>query len=122
MGVRVSTTFSKRGGGRRFPSINLNSVNAAEVLRWLGVDPHSEHGLVGEIEAKELAALCRRRLWPEKRNETPAVEGGEVPNPGGCRFILGSRDANYHQEKALALLALSERILKRQKKGVVIWS
>jgi hypothetical protein len=45
--------------------LNLANRNAADLLAWLGL-PSAE--LYGSLPGRELAALCRRRLWPEKRN------------------------------------------------------
>jgi hypothetical protein len=42
----------------------LRRVDALDLLEWLGVDRPE----FGRIAARELAALCRRRLWPIARN------------------------------------------------------
>jgi hypothetical protein len=42
----------------------LRRVDALDLLEWLGVDRPE----FGRIPARELAALCRRRLWPIARN------------------------------------------------------
>lgn len=106
---------------RRTHSLNLSSANAAEVLRWLGVDPRSEDGLVGEIAVTELAALCTRRLWPEARNSTPAIAGEDQSVPGQCRFYQCEREENYHQRIATQLLEMCNRAMKRSRKGMVRW-
>lgn len=113
----MSTDFYIQGQHRN-PPLNYSSANAEDVLRWLGVDPRTEDGLCGDIKGTELAAKCRRRLWPEKRNETPAVESTDVKRPGQCRIIMGSREANYHQERARELLVLAESAGER----MVCWS
>lgn len=80
--------------------VNMHIGNAADVAEWLGLDEWR----YGEIEASELAARCRRRLWPEARNQDPGVEGSE-----SGRVITGGRRAGYLPEKAAELLALCER-------------
>ena len=43
--------------------LNIAEVNARDFLRWIGLDATE---LIGEISARELAPILRRRLWPER--------------------------------------------------------
>ena len=88
--------------------LNLANGNAAELLRWLGL----EDGNYGAIRSTDLAARCRRRLWPEKRNEDPGREGAE-----NGRVIDCGRRAGYLPEKAADLLKLCERAGHRR----IVW-
>ncbi len=89
--------------------LNLSNVNAMDLLRWLGVLAPGEHG---RIHSAELSALCRRRLWPEKRNEDPGREASEEG-----RVIDCGRREGYLPEKAQALLKLCERANGRR----ILW-
>lgn len=86
-------------------AMNLTNVNAVDLLVWLGYDGDP----YGELDASDLAARCRRRLWPEQRN----VDAGrahqviERTNGGGA-FICG-RPAGRLQEYAERLLRIAER-------------
>jgi hypothetical protein len=47
----------------------LGRDDALDLLQWLGL----ERPEFGAVRRSELAALCRRRLWPIARNVDPAV-------------------------------------------------
>jgi hypothetical protein len=47
----------------------LGRDDALDLLQWLGL----ERPEFGAVRRSELAALCRRRLWPMPRNIDPAV-------------------------------------------------
>jgi hypothetical protein len=47
----------------------LGRDDALDLLHWLGLDRPE----FGAVRRSELAALCRRRLWPMPRNVDPAV-------------------------------------------------
>lgn len=102
----MSVTFSIEGArvdwqtGEGF--INLANTNARELLRWLGL-PNGEGELSGDAPAAEIAARCRRRLWPEARNEDPGV-----PATREGRVIDCGRRPGYLPEKVALLLALCE--------------
>lgn len=85
--------------------INLTNANAAELLRWLGVESEC-HGAIG---AKELAARCRRRLWNETRNHDPGVAGFVETAPNRATVIYNGRREGYLREKTTLLLALAEQ-------------
>src|SRR5262249_40429784 len=89
--------------------INLANQNAADLLAWLGL-PADE--LFGQIPARELAALCRRRLWPEARNADP-----EVPDVDRGRFYRFGRRAGYLRQRTMGLLHLAELA----DDGVISW-
>lgn len=82
-------------------SLNIANQNARELLTWLGIE-HTQD-LYGEISASELAALCRRRLWPIKRNEDPGLPASESP-----RHYVGGRRPGYLPKTTKALLKICE--------------
>lgn len=90
--------------------LNLADPNARDLLRWLGLDVKGWS--FGSIPSADLAARCRRRLWPEARNEDPGIEGYER----GCVINCGRR-AGYLPEKAEALLKLCELAKGRR----IVW-
>lgn len=57
----------------REPRLLLPRAEALDLLAWLGLGRPE----FGAIEARALAPLCRRRLWPLPRNLDPAK--GERP-------------------------------------------
>jgi len=86
--------------------LNCANSNARELLAWLGLPATDE--LLGEVEASELAARCRRRLWNEDRNHDPGIEGYEDSTPGQCRSIQCGRRADYLRDRTAALLVVAE--------------
>ena len=102
IGDRVSTDLADEW-------INLSNQNAADLLAWLGIA--SEY-LVGDMPARELAALCRRRLWPEPRNIDP-----EVPAVFSDRFYAFGRLIGYLRQRTADLLHLAEVAGE----GVITW-
>lgn len=82
--------------------INMTNMNAMEWLAWVGLT--ADYG--GEIEASKLAVLCRRRLWDEKRNHDPAIEGDEYKVDGGPRVIIAGRRPAYLRHQTERMLAL----------------
>lgn len=84
--------------------MNLGSVNALDLLEWLGM-PRVEYG---HVKATELAAKCRRRLWDEERNHDPVVEGFERKTPGRATLVSFGRDAGYLRNKTERLLQICE--------------
>jgi hypothetical protein len=80
--------------------MDLANVNAARLLEWLGI--LVDH-LVGEMPAREVAALCRRRLWPEPRNFDPAT-----PDEVSGRMYCFGRPAGYLRQRTAELLELAE--------------
>ena len=86
-------------------TMNLSNANASALLEWIGVAPAPG----GSIPARELAALARRRLWPEVRQR--GDEGLELivdKSPGRCTLIDCGRRGGYLQERAAQLLKLAE--------------
>lgn len=84
--------------------INMSNPNAGDFMRWVGLT--SAPG--GEIKASELAALCRRRLWDEKRNHDQGFEGRDYKVTGGPRVIEGGRRDGYLREQTERMLKLCE--------------
>ncbi len=101
----MSVTFSARGyrsaANDTEAWINLANANAADLLEWLG---YPREPLYGSLDARELAARCRRRLWPEARNVDPAL-----PSHVEGRFIFCGRRPAYLRERTAELLAIAER-------------
>jgi hypothetical protein len=101
--------------------LNLNQRNARDLLEWLGLPtpPEGDDDMFGEIEAQELAARCRRRLWPVARNTDDELLGEvhEAAN-GHCKSIECPRPAGYLREKTQALLTLCERSIE----GKIYWN
>jgi hypothetical protein len=104
----MSVTFSiagERAADDEDRYVNLNNANAADVLRWLGL-PAAD--LYGEVPARELGALCRRRLWDEARNHDDGVRPYELTGAQGARAIFFGREPGYLRRRAADLLALAE--------------
>ncbi len=85
------------------------SAGPPDVLLWLGIPVGY---LVGELPSRELAALCRRRLWPEARNIDPAV-----PDEVYGRFYSFGRPIGYLRQRTAELLHLAELAGE----GVISW-
>ena len=83
--------------------INLSNANAANLLSWLGV----ELSLFDTIDARTLAAKCRRRLWDEKRNHDAAIPGYTDKAPGRSTLIYNGRSSGYLREKTYLILAIA---------------
>jgi hypothetical protein len=98
--------------------LNVNNRNAADLLRWLDL-PFTEEDIYGEISATELAAKCRRRLWPEPRNDDPGLDGSDTKRPGKCRIVECGRDPGYLKGRTEVLLKLCE---KAGPGGVICWA
>jgi hypothetical protein len=100
----MSVTFSIEGQRPDYddPStfVNLSNVNAADLLEWLALP----RDLWGQIDARELAARCRRRLWDVPRNHDP----GRAPIVQG-RLVTCGRFAGYLRERTADILRLAER-------------
>ncbi len=106
----MSVTFS--ASSAEFDYLNLNNRNAHDLLEWIGLPPTHPDDMCGEISARELAAKCRRRLWPESRNQDaalPLVIDGRVHEMG--------RVAGYLHGRTQELLDLCMRNLE----GMIRW-
>jgi hypothetical protein len=100
----MSITFSIAGQDSD-ETINLSNANAWTLLEWIGIAP--DHG--GTVPARELAALTRRRLWPEVRERNDEGVAPSVDKaPGRCTMIDCGRRPGYFQERAEQLLRLAE--------------
>lgn len=96
--------------------INMNNSNALDLVRWLGLPAE----ICGNVPARELAPVLRRRLWDESRNVDPAI-GGEVsggPGTGQCQAIFPGREAGYLRRRCEQLLAVCERAGDR----LIVWA
>ena len=87
--------------------INMANGNALDLLRWLGLTVD----YCGDVPAKELAPILRRRLWDESRNHDAAIAGEESGGPGTkqCKLFSMGRGAGYLRQRCEQLLATCER-------------
>jgi hypothetical protein len=83
--------------------MNLANLNAMEFIDWLGIKADYS------MPATEVAALCRRRLWDEKRNHDPEREGAEYKVPNGPRVIECGRGPDYLRSKTEIMLRICEK-------------
>lgn len=96
--------------------INMANDSALDLLRWLGLTVD----YCGDVPAKELAPILRRRLWDESRNHDAAIPG-EVsggPGTGQCQFVDCGRAAGYLRQRCEQLLATCERAGDR----LIVWA
>lgn len=91
--------------------MNLNERNGLDLIAWLNFPAPVDS--YGEIPARELAALCTRRLWPEDRNTD---EGIAVVSAG--RIHMGGRCTGYLKGRTEELLKLCNRAGDRR----IVWS
>lgn len=103
----MSVTFTLRG--HKNQELNLANANARDLLEWLRV-PH-DPSLYGVLPAKDLAVLCRRRLWPEFSSRDTGRETVIDQRPGMATIVLGGRDPDYLQRRTRQLLELCEHDL-----------
>jgi hypothetical protein len=103
----MSVTFSVEGERHELEEyekyLNFSNQNTQVLLDWLGV-PHDH--LYGSIKGTELAAKCRRRLWPESRN---VDVGTQTEEEYDGRLIRFGRPPGYLPERTAQLLQLAER-------------
>ena len=92
----------------------MANANAREWLAWVGLAGTDW----GQIQASDLAARCRRRLWNEERNHDPAVEGSEHQVPGHARLIVPDRRPDYLREQTARVLKICEKAGDR----LIAWS
>lgn len=85
--------------------LNISNTNAGDFFRWLDLEVAD----YGEIPARELAAILRRRLWPERRERDDHGREGSIDiHHNGLTFIEGSREPGRLARYAERLLALAE--------------
>jgi hypothetical protein len=98
--------------------VNLCNTNALDLLQWLAL-PVEDYG---QVQARELAARCRRRLWDEPRNHDDALSGAERASAIGLaeddRVVVSGRRAGYLRAQAGRLLAVAESAGE----GLVCWA
>jgi hypothetical protein len=99
-------------------SLNMSNSNALDLLGWLGF---IEADYCGDVMASDLAALCRRRLWPEARNVDPALPAVVDKKPGRATFVVCGRDAGYLQARTTQLLTLCEKALAQNPSALIVW-
>jgi hypothetical protein len=85
--------------------VNLHNQNAGDWMRWVGLVSAPS----GHIKAIELAAMCRRRLWDEKRNHDSAVSFEETTSGVGARLISGGRPAGRLRDITEQMLRVCEK-------------
>ena len=89
--------------------VNLHNQNAGDWLRWVGLVSAPS----GEIKATELAALCRRRLWDEKRNHDAGTTFEDHQVPGRARVIMGGRPEGRLRDITEQVLRVCEKAADR---------
>jgi hypothetical protein len=87
-------------------TVNLGNDNARDLLAWLDIPATPE--LDGDIDARDLAARCRRRLWNEPRNHDAGVEGFVDAQAGRATLIVNGRSENYLRTQTERLLKIAE--------------
>ena len=87
--------------------LNLATSHAEELLRWLGYEKAGD--FVGELDARDLAARCRRRLWNHPRNQDPARPEQVRERLGRPTLVIPGRPAGYLRLRVEELLQLAER-------------
>ena len=96
--------------------VQLSNANARDFLDWLGLDNQE---LFGDMGARQLAPLLRRRLWPIHRERgDEGRRGGIERTPGRPTLIDCGRPVGRLAEYAERLLALAEYAGD----GVIVWS
>lgn len=106
----MSITFSGNSSDPEdsFSYVNVSNDNAKDLLEWIGV---SSPDFCGELPATDVAAKCRRRLWPEPRNfDDERLGVVHEGSDGSVRAVECRRRAGYLRDKTVALLALCERL------------
>jgi hypothetical protein len=95
--------------------VNPSNENARDLLKWLGL-PHDK--LYGEVKARELAALVRRRLWPERRHsDDPGRPASIHHSESGPVVIMFGREPGRLAQYAERLLALADHAGD----GTIVW-
>jgi len=98
--------------------INMANGNALDLLRWLNLTVD----YCGEIPAKELAPMLRRRLWDVERNHDAPMSNDERAESMGLensdRFITMGREGGYLRQRCEQLLATCERAGDR----LIVWA
>ena len=96
--------------------VQISQSNARDFFAWIGVD---SPGLIGEIPARELAALLRRRLWPERKQDGDAgILASVHARPSRATLIDLGRPAGRLAAYAVRLLRLAEHAGD----GVIFWA
>lgn len=102
--------------------MNLSNSNAEDFISWLGLEKNQEDYLYGKMNAREVAARCRRRLWDEARNHDPALSPEERAEALGVaqsrRVIIAGRSPGYLRSKTEEMLRLCEKAGDR----MIVWS
>jgi len=107
-------------------TMNLCNENAGDLLDWLGITS----GLweAEPFNAVTLAALCRRRLWPEPRNQDPGrepmINGQRLefrPDPNAeavtkARLVDCGRRPGYLNRATARLLVIAEAAIREGRK------
>lgn len=86
--------------------VNIANANAQDFLRWARFP---DTRLYGQLPARELAALLRRRLWPEHRTKDDDGIPASVDHAPGTPIIVNfGREPGRLTRYAERLLALAE--------------
>ena len=108
----MSVTFTVAGDTPDYDNpttfLNLANGNAIDLFDWLSI-PTDQNDIYGEIDARELAARCRRRLWDVTRNHDCGLAPEVDRKPGCATLHFFGRHPDYLREKTALLLELAER-------------
>lgn len=118
----MSVSFYIRANGQSAATdLNMANGNAADLFRWLGIEP--DLWTAPAMLARDLAVACRRRSWDVQRNHDPAREPVESggPGTGQCRLVECGRPADYLRGRAAALLAVCEQALAADPDAHIYW-
>lgn len=85
--------------------IQLAEADSNDLLKWLWL-PASDFGYVA---ASDLAARCRRRLWPLPRNYDAGIPARQESSNGTVRLVVSGREPGYLRARTEELLKLAER-------------
>lgn len=97
--------------------LNVSNVNARDLLAFLGLDLEGDNDdLYGQILAKDLEVLCRRRLMVASvKGNDPALPTTEEGN-----FINCGRGEGYLVEKTKVLLKIAQE--RKSDEDRIVWS
>ncbi len=90
--------YNQTGGGQE---INLSNSNAMELMYWIGF-PVVDYG--GEILAKDLEVLCRRRLMVVSAKGVDP----EIPQVVDANILFVGREPGYLTGRTHQLLEIAQ--------------
>lgn len=85
--------------------VQLSEADSNDLLKWLWLEPSD----FGYMEATDLAARCRRRMWPIARNFDQGIASRQESVNGAVRLVVSGREPGYLRARTEELLKLAER-------------